>query len=65
LDHALSNIKHVPEDFLRFNSNYFKKHIIKITVIFSNDFKIDIIALFDTYEDLNCIKEGIVPKRFL
>ena len=42
-----------------------KKYIIKITLIFSYDFKIDIIALFDTGANLNCIKEGIVLKWFL
>ena len=33
--------------------------------ILSNDFKIDTIALFDTWTNLNCIKEGIVPKLFI
>jgi len=41
------------------------KYIIKITLIFSYDFKIDIIVLFDTDANLNCIKEGIVLKWFL
>jgi hypothetical protein len=39
--------------------------LIRITFIFSEDFKLDTIALFDTGVDLNCIKEGVVPKRFL
>jgi hypothetical protein len=34
-------------------------------LILSNDFKIDTIALFDTWTNLNCIKEGIVPKLFI
>jgi len=42
-----------------------KKYLIKITLVFSDDFKLDNIALFDIGADLNCIKEGIVPKRFL
>ena len=33
-------------------------------MVFSNDFAIDVIALFDTGADLNCIREDIVPKRF-
>jgi len=36
--------------------------LIKITLILSEDFKLDTIALFDTGADLNCIKEGVVPK---
>jgi hypothetical protein len=40
----------------------FKKYLIKITLVFSDDFKLDIIALFNTGADLNCIKEGVVPK---
>ena len=38
--------------------------MIKITLIFSKDFEINTIALFDTGADLNYIKEDIVPKRF-
>ena len=38
--------------------------MIKITLIFSKDFEIDTIALFDTGADLNCIKEDIVPRKF-
>lgn len=41
-----------------------RKYLIKITLIFSDNFAIDSIALFDTGADLNCIKEDIVPKRF-
>ena len=41
-----------------------RKYLIKITLIFSDDFAIDAIALFDTGADLNCIREDIVPKRF-
>ena len=33
-------------------------------MIFSKDFEIDTIAIFDTGADLNCIKEDIVPRRF-
>jgi aspartate carbamoyltransferase regulatory subunit len=39
-----------------------KKYLIKITLVFSDDFKLDTIALFDTGANLNCIKEGVVPK---
>jgi hypothetical protein len=42
-----------------------KKYLIKITLVFSDNFKLDIIALFDTGADLNCMKEDVVPKRFL
>ena len=38
--------------------------MIKISLIFSKEFAIDAIALFDTGADLNCIREDIVPKRF-
>jgi hypothetical protein len=65
-NHALSNIKHVPKDFLHVLTQItLKKYIIKITLIFSNDFKIDITALFDIGANLNCINEGIFPKWFL
>ena len=33
-------------------------------MIFSKDFEIETIALFDTGADLNCIKEYIVPRKF-
>jgi hypothetical protein len=54
----LSIIEYVPQDCLHVLTQITsKKYIIKITLIFSNDFKIDIIALFDTGAYLNCIKE--------
>jgi hypothetical protein len=31
----------------------------------SKGYKLQTIVLFDIGADLNCIKEGIVPKRFL
>jgi aspartate carbamoyltransferase regulatory subunit len=59
----LSIIEHVPQDCLHVLTQITsKKYIIKITLIFSNNFKIDIIALFDTGAYLNCIKEGIIQK---
>jgi hypothetical protein len=39
--------------------------LIKITSFFSEDYKLETIALFNTGADLNCIKEGVEPKRFL
>ena len=42
-----------------------KKYIVKVSLVFSDDYKLDTIALFDTGADLNCIREGVVPKRFL
>jgi aspartate carbamoyltransferase regulatory subunit len=61
-----TNIEHIPDDFLNVLTQISsKKYLIKITLIFSDDFKLDTIALFDTGADLNCIKEGVVPKRFL
>ena len=42
-----------------------KKYLIKITLVFSDDFKLYTIALFDIGVDLNCIKEDVVPKWFL
>ena len=66
LPHALTNIEHVPDDFLNVLTQISsKKYLIRITLVFSDDFKLDTIALFDTGADLNCIKEGVVPKQFL
>jgi aspartate carbamoyltransferase regulatory subunit len=66
LPHTLTNIEHIPDDFLNVLTQISsKKYLIKITLIFSEDFKLDAIVLFDTGADLNCIKEGVVPKRFL
>jgi len=48
-----------------FNIITSKKYIIKITLIFSNDCKIDSVVLFDISAYLNCIKEWIVLKQFL
>ena len=42
-----------------------KKYLIKITLVFSDDFKLDTIVLFDIGADLNCMKEGVIPKQFL
>jgi len=61
--HTLTNIEHVSDDFLNVLTQISsKKYLIKITLIFSDDFKLDAIALFDTGADLNCIKEDVVPK---
>jgi len=66
LPHTLTNIEHIPDDFLNVLTQISsKKYLIKITLVFSVDFKLDTIALFDTSANLNCIKEGAVPKRFL
>jgi len=65
LPHTLTNIEHIPDDFLNVLTQISsKKYLIKITLIFSEDFKLDTIALFDPGADLNCIKEGVVSKRF-
>jgi hypothetical protein len=64
--HALTNIDHILDDFLNVLTQISsKKYLIKITLVFSNDFKLDTIVLFDTGADLNCIKEEVVPKIFL
>jgi len=66
LDHALLNIKHIPEDYLNvLTQTTSKNYLIKITLVFSEDYKLETIILFDTSVDLNCIKEGVVPKWFL
>jgi hypothetical protein len=63
LPHTLTNIEHIPDDFLNILTQISsKKYLIRITLVFSEDFKLDTIALFDTGADLNCIKEGVVPK---
>ncbi|KAH9718253.1 hypothetical protein KPL71_022149 [Citrus sinensis] len=59
------NIESVPNDFLFVLKQITtRKYLIKVTLIFSDDFAMDAIALFDTGADLNCIREDIVPKRF-
>ena len=61
----LKNIESIPNDFLFVLKQITtRKYLIKITLIFFKDFKIDTIVLFDTGADLNCIKEDIVPRRF-
>jgi len=66
LPHTLTNIEHIPDDFLNVLTQISsKKYLIRINLVFSEDFKLDTIALFDTGADLNCIKEGVVSKRFL
>jgi len=63
LPHTLTNIEQIPDEFLNVLTQISsKKYLIKITLIFSEDFKLDTITLFDTGADLNCIKEGIVSK---
>ena len=57
LPYALTNIIHILDNFLNVLTQISsKKYLIKITLIFSEDFKLDTIALFDTCPDLNCIK---------
>uniref|UniRef100_A0A6N2LKD6 Reverse transcriptase domain-containing protein n=1 Tax=Salix viminalis TaxID=40686 RepID=A0A6N2LKD6_SALVM len=66
--HALhdTNLEQIDTAFLDVLSQISsKKYIVKLSLVFSDDFKLDTIALFDTGADLNCIKEGVVPKRFL
>ncbi|KAH9801496.1 hypothetical protein KPL71_001059 [Citrus sinensis] len=61
----VENIESVPNDFLfALKQITTRKYLIKVTLIFSDDFAMDAIALFDTGADLNCIREEIVPKRF-
>ncbi|KAH9686113.1 hypothetical protein KPL70_014237 [Citrus sinensis] len=64
-DIKVENIESVPNDFLFVLKQITtRKYLVKVTLIFSDDFAIDAIALFDTGADLNCIREDIVPKRF-
>lgn len=42
-----------------------RKYMIKVTLEFSPNYRLDTIALFDTGADLNCIKSGMVPSKFL
>ncbi|KAH9704648.1 hypothetical protein KPL70_011549 [Citrus sinensis] len=61
----VENIESVPNDFLFVLKQITtRKYLIKVTLILSDDFAMDAIALFDTGADLNCIREEIVPKRF-
>ncbi|KAH9681064.1 hypothetical protein KPL71_026798 [Citrus sinensis] len=65
IDQKVENIKSVPKDFLFVLKQITtRKYLVKITLVFSKDFAMDAIALFDTGADLNCIREDIVPKRF-
>ncbi|KAH9802080.1 hypothetical protein KPL71_001245 [Citrus sinensis] len=64
-DIKVENIESVPNDFLFVLKQITtRKYLIKVTLIFYDDFAMDAIALFDTGADLNCIREDIVPKRF-
>ncbi|KAG5223997.1 CTV [Salix suchowensis] len=59
--HALhdTNLDQIDNAFLDVLSQISsKKYIVKLSLVFSDDFKLDTIALFDTGADLNCIKEG-------
>jgi len=63
LPYAFANIEHIPDDFLNVLTQISsKKYLIKITLVFLDDFKLDTIVLFDTGADLNCVKEGVVTK---
>ena len=62
---SLNNTPDQDEDFLyELRQVTYRKYLIKVKVVFSDDFILDTIALFDTGADLNCIKEEIIPKRF-
>jgi len=55
--HAFTNIEHIPYNLLNVLTQISsKKYLIKITLVFSDDFKLDTITLFDTGAYLNCIK---------
>ncbi|KAH9726246.1 hypothetical protein KPL70_008189 [Citrus sinensis] len=65
-DIKVENIESVPNDFLFVLKQITtRKYLIKVTLILSNDFAMDAIALFDTGADLNCIREDIImpPKK--
>ena len=65
IEQNVDNIESVPHDFLFVLKQVTtRKYLIKATLIFSNDFAIDAIALFDTGADLNCIRQDIETKRF-
>ncbi|KAH9698194.1 hypothetical protein KPL71_023924 [Citrus sinensis] len=65
VEQKVDNIESIPNDFLFVLKQITtRKYLIKITLIFSDDFAMDAIALFDTGADLNCIRKDIVPKRF-
>ncbi|RID58712.1 hypothetical protein BRARA_F01989 [Brassica rapa] len=60
----ITSLDMAPNDFffvLRITS---RKYKIRVTIFFSENYKIDTIALFDTGADFNCIKYGLVPKCF-
>ena len=65
LEHqALANLDKLPPDYLCvLNQVVSRKYLIKLTFVFDDNFKIDIVTLFDTGADLSCIKIGLVPKR--
>ena len=64
-EQSLENIEFVPNDFLFVLKQITtRKYLVKVTLIFSDDFAMDAIALFDTGADFSFIKEDIVPRRF-
>jgi len=64
LPHTLTSIEHIPDDFLNVLTQISsKKYLIRIHLVFSEDFKLDTIALFDTGADLNCIKKRRGSKK--
>ncbi|KAH9735172.1 hypothetical protein KPL71_017654 [Citrus sinensis] len=65
VEQKIDNLESIPNDFLFVLKQITtRKYLIKITLIFSDNFAMDAIALFDTGADLNCIRKDIVPKRF-
>ncbi|ESQ29477.1 hypothetical protein EUTSA_v10024111mg, partial [Eutrema salsugineum] len=65
LKEQIQSLDSAPKDFLCvLREITSRKYKIKITLVFSENYKIDTIALFDTGTDLNCIKSGLVTKCF-
>ncbi|ESQ43539.1 hypothetical protein EUTSA_v10015863mg [Eutrema salsugineum] len=65
LKKQIQSLDSTPKDFLCvLREITSRKYKIKITLVFSKNYKIGTIALFDTGTDLNCIKSGLVPKCF-
>ena len=41
-----------------------RKWIINVTIKIKNDFILETTVLFDTGENLNCIREGLIPTKY-
>ena len=41
-----------------------QRYFINVSILINNEFLLEIIALFDTRADQNCIKERLIPTKY-